>query len=828
MDFVYIDEVQDLSMRQISLFKYICQNVDEGFVFAGDTAQTIARGIDFRFQDITSLFYKEFLTCKATGIQEKGRLSEIFQLKQNFRTHVGVLDLAQSVIDIFGSGPEVVGFGAEQVILVRDDVVKTEICEYIGKQALVLTIVECKGLEFQVSFLFFLMFYFTTFLGLPPLKDQWRVIYEYMKEHAWLDEKLSQSFPNFCESRHSVLCSELKQLYVAITRTRQRLWICENKEELSKPMFDYWKGRGLVQIRKLDDSVVQAMRVASSPQEWRERGKKGYFLSVSAIVLFFEKNYMMATMCFERAGDKMWETLAKASRLRSFGEHIRGTNPEAFIGYVKEAAGMFESIGNLSLLHLVFVIWGSIEEQMDAAAECFTLVGCYSDAAEAYAKGDEISKCLSVCRKGKLFDKGFQFIEQWKKHSTFQSKELELIGQEFLEHCALHFHVQKDFKSMMKFVRAFCSMESKRVFLKSLGCLDYLLILEEELGNFLDAAELARSSGDVLKEADLLEKAGHFKDAAVLLLWYVFFSSLWGNGNKGWPLKQFAQNEKVCKKAKLLAKTYSEDLYEFVCSELKFISDQHGCLLELRKDLLVSQKNKSLRGEIFLIRKILDFHIRLNFSKYDWEDELPININKHCEDKTSQNQVSARTLVFYWNAWKERVSDIFESLKSFHKEPNEDDGCVDFILNYFGVLETLEALHKSKSNGSAFHQSTSLLHIFEVSKLLLDCEYVNPKDTKKLERYLGISLTYFDLVFPLDWRRAVSDDLISLRETDLSLNLLEEIIHQNLNIRGDFTYWTIGRVMMICLRSRKPVTFYEHITRRINGILHGSNFLRNI
>ncbi|KAM0043432.1 putative TPR and ankyrin repeat-containing protein [Helianthus debilis subsp. tardiflorus] len=288
-------------------------------------------------------------------------------------------------------------------------------------------------------------------------------------------------------------------------------------------MFDYWKGRGLVQIRKLDDSVVQAMRVASSPQEWRERGKK----------LFFEKNCMMATMCFERAGDKMWKTLAKASRLRSFGEHIRGTNPEAFIGYVKEAAGMFESIGKLESAASCFCDLGEYKRagkihlklgKMDAAAECFTLVGCYIDAAEAYAKGDEISKCLSVCRKGKLFDKGLQFIEQWKKHSTFQSKELELIGQEFLEHCALHFHVQKDFKSMMMFVRAFCSMESKRVFLKSLGYLDYLLILEEELGNFLDAAELARSWGDVLKEADLLEKAGHFKDAAVLLLWYVFFS----------------------------------------------------------------------------------------------------------------------------------------------------------------------------------------------------------------------------------------------------------------------------------------------------------------
>ncbi|GJU96611.1 UvrD-like helicase, ATP-binding domain, P-loop containing nucleoside triphosphate hydrolase [Tanacetum coccineum] len=100
MDLVYIDEVQDLSMRQISLFKYICQNVDEGFMFAGDTAQTIARGVDFRFEDIRSLYYKEFLSVRTSGKQEKGFVSETKQLKQNFSTHAGVLDLAQSVIDI--------------------------------------------------------------------------------------------------------------------------------------------------------------------------------------------------------------------------------------------------------------------------------------------------------------------------------------------------------------------------------------------------------------------------------------------------------------------------------------------------------------------------------------------------------------------------------------------------------------------------------------------------------------------------------------------------------------------------------------------------------
>ncbi|KAK3023536.1 hypothetical protein RJ639_044890 [Escallonia herrerae] len=104
MDFVYIDEVQDLSMGQISLFKYICRNVDEGFVFCGDTAQTIAKGIDFRFEDIRRLFYEEFVLRSRIGLThrrtDKGLISDIFHLCQNFRTHAGVLKLANSVINL--------------------------------------------------------------------------------------------------------------------------------------------------------------------------------------------------------------------------------------------------------------------------------------------------------------------------------------------------------------------------------------------------------------------------------------------------------------------------------------------------------------------------------------------------------------------------------------------------------------------------------------------------------------------------------------------------------------------------------------------------------
>ncbi|PWA55753.1 uvrD-like Helicase, ATP-binding domain, P-loop containing nucleoside triphosphate hydrolase [Artemisia annua] len=293
----------------------------------------------------------EFLSTRTSGKKDNGFVSEISQLKQNFRTHTAVLDLAQSVIDLIyhyfihsidklepeislisgeapvllesgsdenaivtifgdtGTSLKIAGFGADQVILVCNDGAKTEICEYVGKNALVLTILECKGLEFHDVLLY-------NFFGTSPLKDQWRVIYGYMKKHNLLKEKISQSFSTFDEARHSVLCSELKQLYVAITRTRQRLWICENKEELSKPMFNYWKMKGLVQVRELDDSVAQSMRVASTPQEWLDRGKKS--------------NFVMSTLCFEKAGDTMWEKLAKASSLRASADQMRGTNHDAF------------------------------------------------------------------------------------------------------------------------------------------------------------------------------------------------------------------------------------------------------------------------------------------------------------------------------------------------------------------------------------------------------------------------------------------------------------------------------------------------------------------
>ncbi|XP_057496549.1 uncharacterized protein LOC130781371 isoform X2 [Actinidia eriantha] len=938
MDFVYIDEVQDLTMRQISLFKYICRNMEEGFVFAGDTAQTIARGIDFRFEDIRTLFYDEFLVESRgdvpAGRKEKGHVSKIGNLKQNFRTHDGVLRLAQSVIDllyrffrhsidvldpekslicgeapvllepgndenailtIFGKSGNVsgniVGFGAEQVILVRDDRARQDISVNVGKQALVLTIVECKGLEFQDVLLY-------NFFGSSPLKTQWRVIYEFIKEQDLLDATI-KSFPNFNEARHNVLCSELKQLYVAITRTRQRLWICEDVEEFSKPMFEYWKKSGLVQVKQLDDSLAQAMQVASSPEEWKARGIK----------LFHENNYVPAMVCFEKANEPLWEKRAKAAYHRASADRMRGSNPEGACKVLREAADIFDSIGDTESAAQCFCDLGEYERagkiylekcgksELDKAGECFLMAGCYELAAEVYAKGNYFSECLSACTKGKLFNTGLKYIQYWKEHApkdsavVKRSKEIDQIEQRFLESCANNCYELKDNRSMMKFVRAFNSMDSRRNFLKSLNCLDELLLLEEESGNFLEAAEIVKLRGDILLEADLLGKAGCFKEASMLILWYVFSNSMWASRSRGWPLKHFPQRDEILVKTKSFAKKESDLFYEFVCTEVNILSNEETNLFTLNQYKNASQKHKSLRGEILSLRRILDIHLHSNVSKYEWEDELAVDLIKPSEERISGNNVSVGTLVCFWNLWKEKVENIFEYLSCLEtQDANNYINYGEFCLNYFGVrrhlknmnisyvlvnsdadwvreiddrflrrseklvsvdarqfvsaarihwrsellsvglkvLDALEALHQLsiKNSMSLFCQSMPLIYIFEVTKFLLGYKCLDNKHrySNKLHSFLKLSTVYFNNVFPLDWHKSLTANMTSLRGSELSRSLLEEVILTS--FVGKLTYGQIGRIIMIWLGSGKPSDkTYKKIAERFKGNLAWRKFV---
>ena len=182
---IYIDEVQDFTQAELSILIRICRDPNNLFL-TGDTAQSIMRGISFRFSDLRSLFH-----CASNQVAKKVRVQvpEVNELTINFRSHTGILRLAASVIDLMKhffpssfdrlpgdegmfEGPipmvldscnisdlalvlrgnkresSAIEFGAHQVIIVQSEEAKKNIPDVL-KAGIVLTVFESKGLEFD-------------------------------------------------------------------------------------------------------------------------------------------------------------------------------------------------------------------------------------------------------------------------------------------------------------------------------------------------------------------------------------------------------------------------------------------------------------------------------------------------------------------------------------------------------------------------------------------------------------------------------------------------------------------------------------------------------
>ena len=185
----YVDETQDFTQAELCLLIRSCQNPNNMFL-TGDTAQSIMRGIAFRFQDLKSLFYYASESLKAVGKSTTISVpNRLHQLIYNYRSHTGILRLASSVVDLLinffpdsfdrlqpdlglfdGPRPVLIEscdpvdlaamlfdhhretsqieFGAHQAILVADEAAKDNLPEELSL-ANVLTIFQSKGLEFD-------------------------------------------------------------------------------------------------------------------------------------------------------------------------------------------------------------------------------------------------------------------------------------------------------------------------------------------------------------------------------------------------------------------------------------------------------------------------------------------------------------------------------------------------------------------------------------------------------------------------------------------------------------------------------------------------------
>ena len=145
-------------------------------------------------------------------------------------------------------------------------------------------------------------------------RKEWRVVgnykdkdYENVVSETGIAEILQDNLEintrplEFDPEHHKIPISEFKNLYTALTRARVNVWLFDEDEEARAPMFEYFKRRGVIEVKRLlqtdDDKVSLEGMFAekSSEEEWRNRGH-----------FFYGKRlWKAASKCFAMADDKV-------------------------------------------------------------------------------------------------------------------------------------------------------------------------------------------------------------------------------------------------------------------------------------------------------------------------------------------------------------------------------------------------------------------------------------------------------------------------------------------------------------------------------------------
>lgn len=134
---------------------------------------------------------------------------------------------------------------------------------------------------------------------MSPLGTKWRAIYGFMDYKGYNCEQAQ--YPKFDNTKHNLLCSELKHLYVAITRAKQRLWIYEDNPQNAKPMVDYWNKMSIIQSKCLDRAMLETMYVASNSEEWKKKGIKvcRFLMGTTFSCFVFARHFFTSFVIFQ-------------------------------------------------------------------------------------------------------------------------------------------------------------------------------------------------------------------------------------------------------------------------------------------------------------------------------------------------------------------------------------------------------------------------------------------------------------------------------------------------------------------------------------------------
>ena len=196
------------------------------------------------------------------------------------------------------------------------------------------------------------------------------------------------------------LSKELKSLYVALTRTIDKLWIFDHDTHSIEYFLEYLLRRGVI-IPKMGmgELAENNFHAAASSSDWAKKGD-----------LFFEKAmYKEALTCYRWAGDNIQAALCEAFLLNERAEDLLANKKP------KEAKHSFNEAGQL------FVVANRAKE----AAIMFTKAENWKEATESLIDEPEPELFLKCCNKSMLS----QLLVSWSlKNPTVPQDLLPLLS----------------------------------------------------------------------------------------------------------------------------------------------------------------------------------------------------------------------------------------------------------------------------------------------------------------------------------------------------------------------------------------------------------------
>ncbi|XP_078333030.1 TPR and ankyrin repeat-containing protein 1-like isoform X2 [Crassostrea virginica] len=559
---IYVDETQDFTQAELCLLLRVCHSPNEMFL-TGDTAQSIMRGIAFRFNDLRSLFFYAKKSMHAIGKFAGVKVPKmVHQLTHNYRSHDGILSLASSILDLMVEffpesfdrlqkdqglfqGPRPVllescsfsdlavllrgnkrksshiEFGAHQAILVVNDAARDSIPEELNL-GLILTIYEAKGLEFDDILLY-------NFFKDSQATKEWRAVTQYLEKLAATHNKSSPHTSEslveidadviqmsnrprpmtFDPNQHKVLNAELKRLYTAVTRARVNVWIFDEDMEKRAPMFEYFKARKLTRNSSEveNDTAGGMFAEESTTEQWLQRGDE--FMKHSL--------YEVAAKCFNRGQNFHMERIAIAHHSALLASRRKDNPFEMREAFLLAAEKFLECdlpnkavicLQNAREKELVALLYEKTN-QLERAGKSYCKLKRPLKASRCYEQLGKFNMAVETLVEDDLYEMAIDTLKRYKHLKEDLEKDGIPMPQILVENAPSQRHTTESlsFKSAVNYHR----LDNKE---KMMAALERLPKLEERTDflisrNYIEEAASLLEKNEKLQEAvDLYTKAG--------------------------------------------------------------------------------------------------------------------------------------------------------------------------------------------------------------------------------------------------------------------------------------------------------------------------------